>query len=140
MLQNCGILGVKNVYFLLVCIFSSLFTVCAVSLLGLAFFHFIQHDDNVLLFMVDYGVFFRAMNSLDISDGACPVWFRLNAFLEDSLGIFFVAIHVFEFTFKFTHDQKLLGVVLDFEWVGGVVGEILRSDFVKAEGRQPTEV
>ena len=140
MLQNCGVLGVKNVDLLLVCILSSLFTVCALSLLGLAFFHFIQHDDYVLLFMVDHGVFFRAMNSLDISDGACPVWFRLDAFLEDSLGILFVAIHVFEFTFKFTHYQKLFGVVLHFERVGGVVGEILRSDFAKAEGRQPTEV
>jgi hypothetical protein len=140
MLQDCGVLGIKNVDLLLVCILSSLFTVCALSLLGLAFFHFIQHDDNILLFMVDYGVFFRAMNSLDISDGACPVRFRLYTFLKDSLRILFVAIHVFEFTFKFTHDQKLLSVVLDFEGIGGIVSEILRSDFAKTEGRQPTEV
>ena len=104
MLQNCRVLGVEDVDLLLVCDISSLFIICALCLLSFTLLHFVQHDNNVLLLVVKCGAFFRSMDTVDISDRSCSIWFRLDTLLENSLGLFFVSIQVFEFSLELTHD------------------------------------
>ena len=72
------------------------------------------------------------LDPVDISEGTYTIWLGLNAFLKDFLWLLLIPVQIFEFTFKFPHDQQLLSVFLNFEWISFVVNEILSSDFAEA--------
>ena len=108
MFQNGGVLSVKNVQFLLICVF------LLISVLQSQLLSFVR------LFIV-----FGRGDLLDSSECSSSVHSSLNHFFMDFQGVFLVLVQVAVLTLELPHHQHLFSVWLYGEGVTRVVLEIV---------------